>query len=174
MLPATPSQVRLSTGDLATVRVRLEAELEERGRQAGREEALATAAGALEAAATRLDEARENATGELTHACVTLAVEIARELLKQEFDAGRYDLESIVRHSLGVSGVARGESVSVHVNPEDASTLENVPFRAGTSIVGDPEVARGDVHIMTPHGTLVRDLDHALDSIRERLRSEIA
>lgn len=173
-LAVQPSGVRIADGGLDTVRARLEDGLRARAREAGRREALDAAAGALEAAAARLDEARESAVEQLTRACVALSVEIARELVQQEFDAGRYDLERIVRESLSVSGVARGESVVVHVHPEDAASLEGVPFRAGTSVVGDPEIARGDVHVTTPHGTLVRDLDHALTSIGERLRSEIA
>lgn len=170
----SPLGARLADADLATVRARLESELKDRARSEGRAQALHEAAGALEAATVRLDEARESAADELTRACVTLAVEIAREIVQQEFEAGRYDVERIVRESLAVSGVARGESVVVHVHPEDAAALASTPFRAGTSVVPDPEVARGDVHVTTPHGTLVRDMEHALASIRERLRSEVA
>jgi len=170
-LAAAPIGARLG-GDFASIQTRLEQS--NRARDEGRRQALTEAAGALDAAATRLDEARVTAAEDLARTCVTLAVEIARELVQQEFDAGRYDIERIVRDSLAVSGVPRGDSVTVHVHPEDATALEQVPFRAGTVVVADPEIARGDVHTTTPHGTLVRDLEHALASIAERLRGDLA
>jgi hypothetical protein len=57
----------------------------------------------------------------------------------------------------------------VHVNPVDAERLADVPFRAGTELEADPGVPAGSVHVTTPQGLLVRDLDQALGSIREHL-----
>ena len=37
----------------------------------------------------------------------------------------------------------------------------------------DPNMVRGDVHLSTPRGLLVRDLDSALDTIREQLLEEL-
>jgi flagellar biosynthesis/type III secretory pathway protein FliH len=170
-LHSAPSGTRLAGVDLASVETQL-VQLA-RAREEGRQQALMESAGALDNAVQQLDQARTTAVEDLSRTCVTLAVEIARELVQQEFDAGRYDLESIVRDSLAVSGVPRGESVIVHIHPADAAALEGIAFRAGTEVVADPEVERGDVHTTTPHGTLVRDLDHALTSITERLRGDL-
>ena len=134
------------------------------GRRALSEELGAAFTGALE----RLDKSREAALEQLNHTSVELAVEIARKLLRAEIPAGRYDLEGIVRSTLAFSDTGRGQCV-VHVNPADAERLSEVPFRAGTEVEPDPSVPQGSVHVTTPQGLLVRDLDEALSSIGERI-----
>jgi flagellar biosynthesis/type III secretory pathway protein FliH len=143
-------------------------------REEGRRSAAHDAAGALARAVERLETARGEALEQLTGDTVRLAVEIARALLHVELDAGRYDLGSIVRDALSASGVRRGESVVVHVCPVDLARLADVAFRADTRLVADGELGRGEVHVTTPHGVLVRDIDIALDGVLERLRAEIA
>ena len=172
---AEPCGARLLEGSLedglsAHVAAR-EARAREAGRRAGLAEARAGAVGALAAAAERLDRAREAALDGVVHQTVDLALEIARTLLRCELPEGRYDLEGMVREALGFSGVERGRCV-VHLNPEDAARLEGVAFRAGTELEADPGVARGSVHVTTPQGLLVRDLDEAVRAIGERLHAE--
>ena len=58
-------------------------------------------------------------------------------------------------------------------SPSDAERLKPLPFRSGTKIEADPEVAPGDVHVTTPHGVLVRDQDEVLEAIRNRIRGEL-
>lgn len=172
---AQPCAARLIEGTLedglsAHVATR-EARAREAGRRAGLAEARQGAVGALCAAAERLDRAREAALDDLVHQSIDLALEMARTLLRCELPAGRYDLESMVRESLSFSGVERGRCV-VHLHPEDAARLEGVAFRSGTELEADPGIARGSVHVTTPQGLLVRDLDEALRAIGERLHTE--
>jgi len=165
--------VRVVDEDRAGLLARLAGEERERsfaaGVERGRELALTGAAGALEQALSELDAARALAADALARQSVELAVAIARTLLRVEIDAGHYDLEKIVREALATSGIGRGSCV-VHLNPIDAERLKHVPFRAGTLIEADVEVSCGDVHVTTPHGVLVRDIDDALESITERIR----
>ena len=167
-----PSEARIVEGGLDEALARLVAAREDRARAEGRREGEAAVrrsiAEAVDAAVEKLDAAREEALAHLNHTAVTLAVEIARQLLRVELPAGRYDLEGIVREALSFSGTGRGHCV-VHLHPADAGALQGVPFRAGTEIESDPSVPRGSVHVTTPHGLLVRDLDEALRSIGERL-----
>ena len=143
---------------------------------AGRAQGLATqlesGRESLEAAALRLDAARDQAEQAMPLQVVELAVAIASELLAIEVRAGSYDLERLVRSALAQSGVGRGTCV-VHVAPEDAERLAQVPFRAGTSVEADPALSPGDVQITTPRGLLVREMEPALDSIREQLLEEL-
>ena len=69
--------------------------------------------------------------------------------------------------------VGRGECV-VHVCPEDAKRLEDVPWRSGTVVEADTSLSPGGVQITTPRGLLVRDMELALASIREQLLEEFA
>lgn len=141
-------------------------------RQQGERLASERAVKALDRAADALDKAREAATQTLSSQAVHLAVEIARTLVRAEIDAGRLNLEVIVREALHASGVGRG-ACEVHLNPLDAAQLANVKFRAGTLIQSDETVRRGDVQVSTPHGLLVREIPEALRSIHERLLAEI-
>ncbi|MCC7011016.1 MAG: hypothetical protein IT454_00525 [Planctomycetes bacterium] len=131
------------------------------------------AAQALERAEAKLDAAREEAAAALARSSVQLAVEIARTLVRNEIDNGRMNLERIVRDSLAASGVGRG-ACSVHLHPLDAAQLANVKFRSGTAIEPDEAVARGDVHVVTPNGLLVREIPEALRAIHERLLGELS
>lgn len=167
-----PSEARLAAGDLQAALERMlaarEAAAFEAGRREGEASMRASIVGAVDEAVARLDTSREEALTHLNHTAVGLAVEIARQLLRVELPTGRYDLEGIVREALSFSGAGRGRCV-VHLHPADAGALEGVPFRAGTEIEADPSVSRGSVHVTTPHGLLVRDLDEALRAIGERL-----
>jgi flagellar biosynthesis/type III secretory pathway protein FliH len=112
------------------------------------------------------------AVEKLAYTSVELALEITRCLLRAEIPAGRYDLEAIVRESLSLSGAERGRCV-VHLNPVDAEAIADVPLRSGTELEPDPNVPRGSVHVTTPQGLLVRDLEEAVKSIGERILGDL-
>lgn len=175
LVPTRPASVRIFEGDRAQlVERRRQDELDQafaRGRAEGERSALVGAASALTLAADKVARAAELQGNELARDATRLAVEIARTLLRREIDAGRYDIERIVRETLAASGVGRGVCV-VHLNPVDAKRLTEITFRAGTTIESDPEVPPGDVHITTHRGLLVRDVDQALASIAERLEGD--
>jgi len=176
LLDAEPSEARIGAGARAEAweRVALarEARALAQGRREGERAAHEGAAAALMGAVERLDAAREAAREGLAHTAVDLAVEVVRTLLRVELPAGRYDLEGMVREALSFSGVERGRCV-VHLHPDDAARLESTRFRVGTTIEADEGVSRGSVHVTTPQGLLVRDLDEAVRSIAERLRGEV-
>jgi flagellar biosynthesis/type III secretory pathway protein FliH len=176
-VPARPASVRVFDGTRAGLAERLRRETLarefERGRLEGERAALHGAAGTLNRATEAVSKFADNHCAELARDATRLAVEIARTLLRQELEAGRYDLERIVRETLQASGVGRGACV-VHLNPADVARLEGVPFRAGTTIESDPEVPAGDVHVTTHRGLLVRDVEQALASISERLEGDAA
>ncbi len=176
-LHAPPSSATTTSADLQALaderRRTLEERAFERGRACGLAELLDSRVQALEHALEQLDAAAERAQAELTHQAVELAVEIARHLLQLRVEAGDYDLERIVRGALGDADVGRG-AVTVHLNPLDHEELKDVLFRAGTTLEVDPSLPRGDLHLLTARGLLVRDTQAALDSICEQLLEDLA
>ena len=134
---------------------------------------MAHAVQGLNRAVEKLDQARVDAEESFAANTISLAVEIARQLLKVQINAGDYALEKIVRSTLAASEIKRGEC-AVHLNPTDAQSLENVVFREGTVIVPDGDIPRGSVHLETPRGLLVRDPNAALNEICEQLLEEFA
>jgi flagellar biosynthesis/type III secretory pathway protein FliH len=175
-LERAPSLVRLFQGSETELRESWRSSsLEEAfatGRRRGEEETRAALAATLDAALEEIETLRASAVARLAQDAAQLSVEIARELVRCETRAGRHDIERIVRETLAAASVGRGACV-VHLHPKDAARLERVHFRARTQIEADPAVAEGDVHVTTPQGLLVRDLEHALDTIGERLRQEL-
>ena len=135
-------------------------------------EATETAAKALASAAERIELAIDRAEESLSCDAVELGVEIARQILKLEVQAGNYDLERIVRATLGASDVKRGRCV-VYVHPDDAAMLEDTVFREETEVRPDASVPRGGVHVETPRGLLVRDASAAREEIREQLLEDL-
>lgn len=172
---AAPSHALLAEGTLGDALARLcerrERSSFERGRRAGRAEAIAKAVLKLDAAVAELNAAGEAANSALTSDSVELALAIAAELVRCEVGARRHGIEIIVRETLKASGVGRG-ACKVHVAPDDAELLSKLSFRAGTEIEADLDVGLACVQIQTPQGLLVRDIDAALASIAARLREE--
>lgn len=168
-----PTAVRLGRGPdalSAFIDERLQ-EAREEGRRQGFLEGQASVAEILGQTNEAVAQAHTVAEEELAMTTIFLARSIARQILRTEIAEGRYDLERIVRECLASSGVGRGQ-VTVHLNPADAASLADVSFRSATTIESDVEVARGDVHVETPMGTLIRDVDQLLATIVERIRSE--
>ena len=176
-LHSAPNGVRVATRSLDELAEQAQEErvaaAHDLGRAKGQAQARATTCALVERVCAALDAARERALDEVSSGSVELAVEIARQLLKLHIQAGDYDLERIVRGALDDSGVGRGRCI-VHVSPDDLDLLDGVVFRAETSIEPDPDLARGEIHVTTPRGMLVRDIESALESIREQLLEDLA
>jgi len=172
-LHAQPTRARVVDGDLdAALSRRLQAAVAS-GVALGRSQDRDRAARALDLACEQLGKARENAPELIAKTAVELAVEITRTIVHVHIDSGRLGLEAMVRESLNASGVGRGACV-VHLNSHDAAALADVKFRSGTRIEADDTVQRGDVHVSTPQGLLVREVDDTLRAVRERLLAEFA
>ncbi len=168
----TDVRVRPEGDDLNTVVHDLRVAAHAQGRADGLREASETSARLLDEAVERTSEEQVVLVDRLAKTSVELACRIVRELLRAEIPSGNYDLEGIVRETLRTAARERGSYV-VHVHPEDALRLEGASFRSGTEIRADSGVARADVHVETPLGLMVREIDQAFETIRDRIREEL-
>jgi flagellar biosynthesis/type III secretory pathway protein FliH len=170
-LAQAPASVRV----VAAHEIQACADAEQRGHARGLAEGEARAtSGAvrkLDDTIAELVRAREETDRAVAEDAAKLALVIAREIVRAEVDAGRYDIERIVREALHASGAGRAECV-VHLHAEDLKRLAGVQFRSATRLEADPEVSHGDVHVSTPRGIVVRDLDAMLATIAERLKED--
>jgi hypothetical protein len=87
-------------------------------------QALALACRALDRAAAHLRGLQDDVLRDAETRLVDLAVEVARKVLCQEVQDGRYKIEPIVREALARAGPWR-EAV-VHLHPEDLAEIEGV------------------------------------------------
>lgn len=124
--------------------------------------------GSLSDRAQELEAAHQKLEAELPTFAVELAVGIARELLRIDIGSRNYDVEATVRHALSVASAGRS-SCTIHLHPDDLQNCDPSRFRSNTKFEADPDIGRGDVHVTTPQGLLVHDIDAALTRVREEL-----
>jgi len=144
-----------------------------KGHAEGQAEALTGAAAVLSEAAEALDTCREECVDEVSRLAVQLGIGIAHRLVRAELAANRHDIEAIVRDVLAATNERR-TTTRIHVSPDDAERLAEVPFRAATEVVSDESVSTGSVRVETPQGVLVRDIDESMRAVTDRLTQEVA
>jgi flagellar assembly protein FliH len=152
------------------------------GREAGRCEASAEAAGelkqafaALVAAAAEVDAARQELAAAALDDVVRLALAIARRIVRKEglSDAG------VLRANLAgaLNLIMSWSDVRVAIHPAQRRTLDELlpslmqtwPAIAHVKIVEDASVAPGGCRVYTKHGEVDADLDAQLDRIAAEL-----
>lgn len=115
----------------------------------------------------RQEEFLRQAEGQL----VELAMRIARKVLAQEIQAGRYEIEPIVRDAMQQVS-ARHETI-VHLHPEDfarCSSLDD-PARTGqVKFVSDAAVERAQCLLETAEGVVESSVETRLEDVAEALR----
>lgn len=140
----------------------------ELARAEGYAAAVQDAALRLDAATAQLEIDRAQAIQELPAFALRFAQEVARHLLRTTIQAGEHDIEGMIRDALARSGAGRG-ACEVHVHPDDLAQLDGVVFRNGTEVLGDPTLPAGTVHVSTPQGLLVRDIDSCVRAAAEEI-----
>ena len=148
------------------------AQAEARGRIQGHAQACEEGASLLATAAAAFEARQESLVAEAAQSALELGLVVAKELVLRDVSLGSHDVEAIVRSALVAAGAGRAACV-VHLNPEDATSLADVKFRAGTTVESDPGVRRGDVQLQTPMGLMVREMDETLRDLSLRLREEL-
>lgn len=127
---------------------------------------------ALETALGEAHELREQILAEAEEQLVDLAVDIARKVLAQQIEAGRYEIEPIVAEAL--KRVPARREVVVHLHPEDHARC--MEARDGQDPDGpvtykaDPSVARAGCVLETDEGVIESAVDPHLEDIREALK----
>ncbi len=144
-----------------------------RALQADRE-ALASTKASLLSAIQQTAELRESVVSSAEQEIVQLAIDVARKVLMQEIQAGRYEIDPIVQAALGqVSG---WQDVVVHLNPDDfgrcaqAGNCENGDSSSGVRFVADPSVRLAECLLETPKGIVQSAIEEHLGEIAAALR----
>jgi hypothetical protein len=164
LIPKAPLAARLYDGSVDD----WHAEQREAARAEGYAAALQEAAQRLDDATAQLDKDRLQALEELPGFALRFAQEVARHLIRTTIQAGEHDIEGMIRDALARSGVGRSACL-VHISPDDMTLLEGVTFRKGTEVQGDPSLPQGSVHVSTPQGLLVRDIDTCIRAAAEQI-----
>jgi len=127
---------------------------------------LARARHALERAAAKIADLHQAVLAECEDHLLDLAIDVARKVIAQEVQAGRHDIEPIVREALRLAPPKR--EVVVHLNPEDLAAAEDAGNgRPGGTLkhlhlAADASLGRGECIVETAEGTVEARIDDQL------------
>ena len=116
---------------------------------------LANAREALVNALKQLAELRDSMIKAAEQQIVQLAIDVARKVMMQEIQAGRYEIDPIVQAAL--AQVTSWQEVVVHLNPEDFARCRQAQEdsrddSSGARFVADPAVGRSECVLETSQG----------------------
>ena len=171
-LPSAPIAVRLvpesAEGYTRALWAEELAAAEQRGYERGHASALEQYAGTIQTAVDGIRVAGDRAVDGLSTRTALVVAAVSSHVLRRELDAGRYDIERMVRDTLATAATGR-VPCTVRVHPDDAHRLEAVPFRTGTKVEADGDVALGCVQVESAHGLVVREIEEILRQLRANL-----
>lgn len=163
--PAAPVAQKAPAAEAASVAAQKQLEAE-RTR-------LATARAALEQAGQQFRQLQEQFIANAEAQIAELALEVARKVLMQEVQAGRYEIDPIVREAL--SRIPSRTEVVVHLNGDDLARCKLVAQQTETTgagsirFIADSKVPPAGCLLQTTQGTVESSVDEHLGQIAEAL-----
>ncbi len=134
---------------------------------------LASARAALVSGIKQVAEFRDSAIKAAEQQIVQLAIDVARKVLMQEIQAGRYEIDPIVQAAL--AQVTSWQEVAVHLNPEDFTRCRQAQENSrdessGVRFVADPAVRRSECVLETSQGFVRSAVEEHLREIASAMR----
>lgn len=165
----------LTPAEVEALRRRTEAEGYEAGRRAGHEAGLRE----VQAAAARLDVVLQalaqpfaGVEADVEHELASLALAIARQLVRRELKADPAQVVGVVRDALQALPVS-SRDVKVYLHPDDAELVgQHLPMvgqERAWSIVLDPMVTRGGARVTTEASQVDARLETRLGALAAEL-----
>ena len=129
---------------------------------------------ALRAAAAKLNDFRDSAVAAHKEDIARLSVEIARKVLAAKVEDRDYEIEAVVKETLG--NAPAHEDVVVHLNPEDLAQYQKAQqdtsdeSPSGVKFVPDPKIGRAECLLETPKGVVESFIAARLEQIAGALK----
>ena len=109
---------------------------------------------------------------EVEQALVSLAVRVARQIIRRELKTDPGQIAGVVRETLELLPVA-SRQIEVHLHPEDADVVRSAFGDAGRNLawtlVEDPVVTRGGLRVTTETSQIDARVEQRLESIMAAL-----
>ena len=136
---------------------------------------LRSALAAMEQGAEKLAEFRQKMLQEVEEQLLELATGIAKKVLMQEIQAGRYDIEPIVKEAL--CHVPARQDLVIRLNPQDHAQCEMA--RQGAEVgqvsnirfIADPSIRPAECVIETAEGVVQSSVEAHLEDVSELLKA---
>lgn len=130
--------------------------------------ALAAQAEVLNGCIEALAEPFRELDDEVEQALVSLAIRVARQIIRRELKADPGQIVGVVRETIELLPVASRE-VEVHLHPEDAQVVRTAFGEAGSNLawtlVEDPVLTRGGLRVTTATSQIDARIETRLDAI---------
>ncbi len=141
------------------------------GLEAGRQEGLAALAArtdVLNRCIEGLAEPFRELDDEVEQALVSLAIKVARQIIRRELKTDPGQIVGVVRETIELLPVA-SRQVEVHLHPEDAQVVRAAFGDSGTNLawtlVEDPVLTRGGLRVTTATSQIDARVEKRLDAI---------
>ena len=137
---------------------------------------LRSAQAALEDASSKLRQLQDRFLAEAEEQLLTLSIDIAEKVLMQAIEAGRYEIDPIVKEAL--SRIPTNADVVVRLHPDDLDRSElsrqeeDSQTLGGIRFVADPAVNRAECLLQTSDGTVQSSVQEHLADIAGALKSQ--
>jgi flagellar biosynthesis/type III secretory pathway protein FliH len=136
--------------------------------------AFSQACQALNAVTGKLNESLAGVFSEHKEEIARLSVEIARKILMQKVSNRDYEIESIVKETLGHA--PSRQDLVVHLNPDDLAQCQKSQQQdeqgsalAGIKFVPDPNIRPAECLLESPKGIIKSLIDEHLERIGKAL-----
>lgn len=134
---------------------------------------LASAIAALEQAMEQLRARQEQLVRQAEGQMVDLAIQIARKVLMQEIQAGRYEIDPIVKEALASLPVR--QEVLVRLHPADLASCElarqgGAEAPGAVRFVGDASIPKAHCLLETSQGVVESTVDGHLVRVAQALK----
>jgi flagellar biosynthesis/type III secretory pathway protein FliH len=135
---------------------------------------IATALEALQTVAAQLQATRSEILARAESQLLDLAIDIARKAMMQEIQAGRHQIEPLLKEAL--LRVPSRQDVVVYLNPDDlaqcpmAQAAEQAQ-NTGMRFMADPMVRPGQCLVETARGAVISSFEDRLDDLADALKS---
>jgi flagellar assembly protein FliH len=133
---------------------------------------LTSARAALLGGIKQIADLRDSVIKAAEQQIVQLAIDVARKVLMQEVQAGRYEIDPIVQAAL--AQVTNWQDLVVHLNPDDFTRCQQAQEPAqddlpGVRFVADPAVKRSECLLETAQGVVRSANEEHLSEIASAL-----
>ncbi len=128
---------------------------------------------ALESAAAQLNQARTQLVAEAEEQLLELAIGLASKAMMQEIQAGRHQIEPLLKEAL--LRVGGRQDVVVYLHPEDLAQClvadGHLPELANVKLQADEVVHRGQCLVETSQGAMISSYTDRLEDLADAVRT---
>ena len=161
----------MTVGKLETLQKTAYEEAFAQGLEAGRQEgraAMAAQAEVLNRCIEALAEPFRELDDEVEQALVSLAIRVARQIVRRELKMDPGQIVGVVRETIELLPVA-SRDVEVHLHPDDAQVVRSAFGDSGTNmawaLVEDPVLTRGGLRVTTATSQIDARVEKRLEAI---------